>query len=87
MAIALFGLKGQRNDLSPDLVLTGTPLKRILICTIKWGTLLVMNYEVKFSKDVQKSLKKLPKNILNKFFILTEQLRDKGPYAKKLAKL
>ena len=39
-------------------------------------------YRVVVKKKVQRGLKKLPKNILDKFFILAEQLKEKGPVAK-----
>jgi mRNA-degrading endonuclease RelE of RelBE toxin-antitoxin system len=36
-------------------------------------------YHVVIKKKVQKGFKKLPKNVLNKFFILAEQLKEQGP--------
>jgi len=38
-------------------------------------------YEIRVVKKVQKNLFKLPKNIRERFTILAEQLRDRGPIA------
>jgi mRNA-degrading endonuclease RelE of RelBE toxin-antitoxin system len=38
-------------------------------------------YEVIFTKKVRKNLLKIPRNIRDKFFVLTEQLAENGPIA------
>ena len=38
-------------------------------------------YSVVFTKKVRKSLEKVPQNVRDKFFILTEQLAEYGPVA------
>ncbi len=48
-------------------------------CTLIWGTLNSMGYEVIFQKKVLKELDRLPDLIQDKFLTLVEDLKTKGP--------
>lgn len=57
---------------------------------LDWYTILVYivivkkkieNYHVVFTGKVWKSIRKLPKGVLQRFFILAEQLSENGPIA------
>ena len=41
----------------------------------------IIRYEVRVTKKVQKNLRKLPPEVVRRFVVLAEQLRDRGPVA------
>jgi len=42
---------------------------------------IIKTYEIRVVKKVQKNLFKLPENIRERFMVLAEELRDRGPIA------
>lgn len=59
-------------------------MKKEWTSTTKKGTVkkeAIKHYQVVVTKKVMKQIEKLPQKVIRKFFILAEQLKEKGPVA------